>query len=184
MNTCCVRPWTLGIVAFSAVTGAALAGFGVGYVARPTAPNTPLMIDASASAIGEDFSMATGQVSQEAEGVFVLDHTTGLLQCNVLYPRSGQFGASFQANVKEALPGGGKNSKFLMVTGTAQFPGGANRSAGNCVVYVLDTSTGGYVCYGIPFNESAVNSRAPQMGVMLPLATGMARQALDRDALR
>ena len=47
--------------------------------------------------------MATGEVSDDAEGLFVLDHNSGLLQCSVVYPRSGQFMARFQVNVAEAL---------------------------------------------------------------------------------
>lgn len=184
MNVCCVRPLTLSLLAGCAICSVAALGFGLGRLSHRTAPLVIPQIDATASATSDEFSLATGLVSSEAEGVFVLDHSTGLLQCNVLYPRSGQFGAAFQANVKEALGGGGKNTKYLMVTGTASFPGNSSRGgAANCVVYVLDTTTGTYACYGIPFNESMVN-RAPQMGAMLLMATGMARQALDRDALR
>ena len=108
-----------------------------------------------------------------------------LLQCNVLYPRAGQFGAAFQCNVKEALGGGGKNGEYLMVVGAANFPGSSSRGgSANCVVYVLDQSNGAYACYGIPFNKSLTNTAAPQMGAMIPLSRGQARVALDRDALR
>jgi hypothetical protein len=174
----------LAAVALGTIGCAALIGFFAGRMVTGTPMVMPIGIDATASAVGDEFSMATGPVSQDAEGIFVLDHASGLLQCNVLYPRTGQFGAAFQANVKDALPGGGKNSKYLMVTGAAQFPGNASRGAANCVLYVLDQSSGGYVCYGIPFNESAVNARTPQMGAMIMLAVGQARVALDRDALR
>lgn len=177
----------------STLGGCLIAGFlfgaaGLGYLVGQNSgvrSGAPLLaLDATASATGEDYSMATGLVSDEAEGVFVLDHTSGLLQCNVLYPRAGQFGAAFQCNVKEALGGAGKNGKYLMVTGTAQFPGGSNRPNANCVVYVLDQNTGAYACYAIPFTKSMVNSGAPQMGVLVPIAVGQARTALDRDALR
>lgn len=183
MKICCVNPSTLGLLALAAV-GAAAVGFAAGHWSSRDLDRGVLSIDATASAIGEEFSMATGPVSEDAEGVFVLDHATGLLQCNVLYPRTNQFGAAFQTNVKEALAGGGKNAKYLMVTGGAQFSGGSNRAAANCVVYVLDQSSGAYACYGIPFNPSMVNARAPQIGMLRPLAIGQARQALDREALR
>ena len=186
MKTCCVKSSWLSVLVGFAVVGATATGFVAGRIVPdsggPDAANLPVFtIDATASAIGDEFSMATGPVSPEAEGIFVLDHASGLLQCNVLYPRTGQFGAAFQTNVKEALAGaGGKNSKYLMVTGAAQF----QRGNGNCAVYVLDQSSGAYACFGIPFNEAAVNARAPQMGVMPVLAVGQARVALDRDALR
>ena len=189
MNSCCVHARTVGLLALAAV-GAVAVGMaagrwsaaGAGAVAD--APLPVLSIDATGSATGDEFSMATGPVSDEAEGVFVLDHATGLLQCNVLYPRTGQFGATFQANVKETLPAGGKNSKYLMVTGGAQFASGSNRAAANCVVYVLDQTSGAYACSGIPFNTSMVNSRAPQMGMLRPLAVGQARVGLAADVRR
>lgn len=184
MKMCCVKPTMLMVVAFVSLIGAGTAGYLVGRDSKAPDSPFPMTIDATASAIGDEFSMATGQVSQDAEGIFVLDHASGLLQCNVLYPRTGQFGAAFQANVKDVLAGGGKNSKYLMVSGAAQFPGGASRGSANCVLYVLDQSSGAYACFGIPFNESAVNARAPQMGAMVLLAVGQARVALDRDALR
>lgn len=191
MKTCCVKSGWLSVLVGFAVVGAAATGFVAGRVVPNSSGLTSVStgsvsppvftIDATASAIGDEFSMATGPVSPEAEGIFVLDHASGLLQCNVLYPRTGQFGAAFQTNVKEALAGaGGKNAKYLMVTGAAQF----QRGSGNCAVYVLDQSSGAYACFGIPFNEAAVNARAPQMGVMPVLAVGQARVALDRDALR
>lgn len=186
MKICCAKSLKVGFLTVLTVAGAAGAGFFAGRIGvDEAAGNGPLLsIDASGSAIGEEFSMATGPVSDDAEGVFVLDHATGLLQCNVLYPRTGQFGAAFHTNVKESLPGGGKNSKYLMVTGAVKSSGGSNRSGGNCAVYVLDQSSGAYACYGVPFNSSMVNARAPQIGMLLPLAVGQARQAPDRDALR
>lgn len=188
MKICCAKWLNVGLLTIVTVAGAAGAGFFAGRLSGHgvNGNNTlPLhSIDATGSATGEEFSMATGPISEDAEGVFVLDHATGLLQCNVLYPRTGQFGAAFHTNIKESLPGGGKNSKYLMVTGAAKFSGGSNRSAGNCAVYVLDQSSGAYACYGVPFNSSMVNARAPQIGMLLPLAVGQARQAPDRDALR
>lgn len=180
MKSCCVPARTVSLLALAAI-GAVSVGLAAGRwsaSAATGAPHPVLTIDATGSAIGDEFSMATGPVSDEAEGVFVLDHATGLLQCSVLYPRTGQFGANFQANVKEALPAGGKNSKYLMVTGGAQFSSGSNRAAANCVVYVLDQTSGAYACYGIPFNTSMVNSRAPQMGMLRPLAVGQARTGI------
>jgi hypothetical protein len=179
-----MKPCASALLITGSFLGVALSGFVAGQFWNGTNGMPAISIDATASAIGEDFSMATGQVSADAEGVFVLDHNSGLLQCNVLYPRTGQFGAAFVANVKDALGGGGKNSKYLMVTGAAQFGGNASRGAANCVVYVLDQSSGAYACLGIPFSESLVNGRTPQMGPMTIISIGQAKVALDRDAMR
>lgn len=188
MKFCCNTQFLTG----SLFGGLLIAALGIGYVCGRSGHSEtqwddrlPLMpIDASASG-GEEFSMATGPVSGDADGVFVLDHASGLLQCNVVYPRFRRFGGAFTANVKEALGGGGKNSQYLMVVGMAQFPGASNIGGlGNCIVYVLDQSTGAYAGYTVPFNRSMVNNGAPQMGALLPIARGQARVALDRDALR
>lgn len=142
-------------------------------------------IDATASATSEEFSVATGAVGKSAEGFFVLDHESGLLQCSVLYPRAGRFGATFATNVKEVLPGGGKGGGYLMVTGLAEFPGGSNQPLGaGAVVYVLDTSTGGFACYGVPFNRVAESGGQPQQNSLVLVGSGQARQSIDRDSLR
>lgn len=145
---------------------------------------TPDMINASASATSDQFSIATGSVSSEAEGLFVLDHETGLLQCYVLYPRTSKFGAKFQTNIREALPSvqGQKGAKYLMVTGGAALRSGrGNVTPAGTVVYVLDAVSGNFVCYGMTFNRSAVNAGQPQTGVLIPLETGQARQLAVRE---
>ncbi|MEX0824552.1 MAG: hypothetical protein WD119_00215 [Pirellulaceae bacterium] len=142
-------------------------------------------IDATASATGEKFSVATGAVGKSAEGLFILDHESGVLQCSVLYPRAGRFGGTFGINVKDVLPGGGKGGGYLMVTGLAEFPGGSNQPLGaGAVVYVLDTSTGGYACYGVPFNRVAETAGQPQQNNLVLVGAGQVRQTIDRDSLR
>ncbi len=44
--------------------------------------------------VSEKFSIATGPVADDSEGFFMLDHNSGLLQCQVIYPRLGQVGAN------------------------------------------------------------------------------------------
>ena len=140
--------------------------------------------NATAAVSSEQFSIATGPVSDDAEALFLLDHDTGLLQCRVLYPRMGQFLGSFQVNVAESLGTGGSGGSYLMLTGNANLPRSSNRPAAGVVVYVLDTESGNFVAYGIPFNSSFVPSGRPQQGVLVPLATGSASGVIDRDALR
>lgn len=174
------RFWTLCMLAAAVALVAFIAG-------RWSAPGLPMptVIDASGSVTGGEFSVATGMVGEEAEGFFVLDHATGLLQCNVLYPRMGRFMAGFTANVKEQLPGGGKGGGYLMVTGFADFPSGSNRLlTPGAVVYVIDTSTGAYACYGVPFNRVASTAGQQQGGRLIVIGLGQARPLIDRDALR
>lgn len=146
----------------------------------------PIKLDATATDSGDEFAIATGMISDEVEGLFVLDYATGLLQCHVMYTRNRPiFGAVFQANVKELMAGDVAKgaSKYLMVTGKADFPGSAQRSGG-AVVYVLDTVSGAFVAYGVPYDRTAVNSGRAQTGALVPLANGLARGVMDRDRAR
>jgi hypothetical protein len=137
--------------------------------------------DANAAVASEKFSMATGSVSEDSDGLFLLDHNSGLLQCQVMYPRTAVIGARFQANVAEALGTGGKGGSYLMLTGRVNFPRASNRPAAQTVVYVMDTATGNFACFGIPFNSMVVNSNQPQQGVLVLLANGSANPLIDRD---
>ena len=58
-----------------------------------------MVLRAAASDSSENFSMATGSVSDQAEGAFFLDTLTGDLQCIVPYARTGGFGGHFKTNV-------------------------------------------------------------------------------------
>lgn len=140
-------------------------------------------LDATAAVSSEKFSMATGFISDRAEGLFVLDHNSGLLQCSVMYPRLGKFLGLFVVNVHDAL-GTGKGAEYMLTTGLVDMPQSNSNPLASSVVYVLNTTTGTYACYYIPFNRTLMNSNKPQQGSMVLLATGSADPVVDRDALR
>lgn len=139
---------------------------------------------AAAAVTSERFSMAIGPVSDQSEGLFVLDHNSGLLQCTVIYPRLGQFLASFTVNVAETLGTQAKGGGYMMATGIADFPRNSNRPVGMSVIYVLDTTTGVYGCYGVPFDRIAMNANRPQQGSLVLIGQGSANPVIDRDDLR
>lgn len=144
-------------------------------------------INATASVVSEKYSMATGFASQDVEGLFVLDHNSGLLQCNVLYPRqnpTGGFLAQFSVNVADTLGVGAKGGEYIMVTGIAEFQRSSSRPAAGTVIYVMDTASGNYAGYGIPFDRVVMNSGRKQNGRMVLLVTGSANPIVDRDTLR
>lgn len=140
--------------------------------------------NATAAVSSEKFSMCTGPLADTNEGLFVLDHNSGLLQCSVLYPRAGRFMANYTVNVADALGVEAKGSGYIMVTGTADFLSASNRPIGRSVVYVLDTTTGNFACYGVPINHSAMKSNQPQQGVLFLISQGAANPIIDRDKLR
>lgn len=142
------------------------------------------LIEAASAVTSDKYSIATGAVSEDADGLFVLDHNSGLLQCSVIYPRMAKFMATFQINVAEAVGSGAKGGNYMMLTGRASFPRASNRPAASTVVYVMDTTTGNYACYGIPFDNVAKNANRPQQGLLVLISTGSANPVIDRDNLR
>ncbi len=144
----------------------------------------PATINASAAVSSDKFSIATGAVGDEAEGLFVLDHNSGLLQCSVMYPRLGKFMALYKANVGDALGAGAKGSSYIMVTGAVDFPRSNANPIASTLVYVMNTTTGNFAAYAIPFDRTLVNSGQPQTGILVPMGTGQANPVIDRDALR
>lgn len=143
----------------------------------------PAVVDATAAVSSEKYSVATGLVG-DSEAFFVLDHNSGLLQCTVMYARLGKFNARFSINVNDALGAGSKGGQFVMVTGQADFPASSNNPVASTVVYVLNTATGNYSAYGVPFDRTALTAGRPQQGAMFLLGAGQANPVVDRDALR
>ena len=189
MRCCGGGKWFLGLLLIAGITGAAVVAFFVGRSSALGGSNAPLSmdaftlpaIDATAAVASDNFAIATGHVAGEVEGLFVLDNNTGLLQCAVIYPRIGRFAANFTANVGDALASRGKGSKYLMVTGIADFRQASNNPMGQSVVYVLDSSTGNYACYAIPFSRVMMNANQPQTGPLQLIAVGNASPVIDRD---
>lgn len=191
-ETCCrwwptwAGPILVGVTIIASCTAAYFAGRNA-QLAPPAAAwldSLPITQTAASANKPNAFSIATGQASDDAEGVFVLDHNSGLLQCNVIYPRTARFMAQFTTNVGDALGTSGKAGDYLMVTGTVNFPRASNRPAAPTIVYVLDTATGDFACYGIPFDRAAVATNRAQQGALILLHTGKANPVIDRDDLR
>jgi hypothetical protein len=156
------------------------AGLWMGRQSSPTAQLPPMW--ASAAAVCDTMAVATGPVGRDSEGVFFLDFITGDLQCLVYYPRAGGFGAHYFGNVLPHLGGGGKNSKYLMVTGqavVAASSGGARPAAS--LVYVTDTTTGMFAAYAIPWDPSAESSGRVQTGAVVYVGGGPIRNFQLRD---
>jgi len=144
----------------------------------PPIPNLPLELNAGTSTKGKSLSMATGRIDERVEGLFLLDHISGDLQCWVLNPRNGEPIGFFTANVKQDLDGEGKTgeSDYVMVTGDFFFRGGSgNQTPGGTVVYVGDTSTGNVVGYGVIYDSPALNRGTAQKGALKKVCSGSAR---------
>jgi len=181
------RGWMLAVATMACVTIVSLATAGyfaglsaVGRADNRTAENAfpfamPTTIDAVGAVSSEKYSIATGVVSEEAEGFFVLDHNSGIVQCSVFYPRVGKFMATFTGNAGELVGAGGKGGSYLMVTGQADMTrGGRPGTLAPTLLYVLNTASGNYGVFSVPFDRQALAQGRPQQGVMIPMGTGTA----------
>ncbi len=135
---------------------------------RPRLANlSDAVLHATATHGGTNVAVATGQVGEESEGIFILDYVTGNLQCWVYYPRLQAFGAKFSTSINQQLPQT-KNAEYLLVTGVsfAQQATSNARPAG-CICYVVDTKSGMFAGYSLPWNRSAELSGQTQSGQLV-----------------
>ena len=132
------------------------------------------VLQAATGDSSDQFAIATGKVSDTAEGVFMLDGLSGELQCIVPYTRTSSFGGLFKTNVFTDLKiEAATTPRFLMVTGEANFSG--NSRPGNCIVYIVNADTGHYVAYGVPWNRQMETNGRAQQGQLVGLTSGKAR---------
>lgn len=167
-----------------AVATLSCTAMGVGFFlgGRTQTPAVLPPISAATAAASDTLAVATGPISDNAEGVFFLDFLTGDLQCLVYYPRSGAFGARFVGNVRLNLGGGGKNAKYLLVTGqaiTSATSGGAR--PGNSLVYVTDVNSGLFAAYAVPWERSSEAANRAQSGALVYVGGGPIRNYQLRD---
>lgn len=143
----------------------------------------PSLLQAASASQADNFAIATGPIDEDVEGLFVLDFVTGELQCVVLNYRTGRFGGLFRANVMQDLASdAAKKPKYVMVAGQINFPRGAAAARpGNSVVYVLDTSSGAFGAYGLPWRRELAATGRGQMAPMILLDVGRARTAALRE---
>ena len=187
-SVCCPGLMKLAfpLMAVLTVVSIASAAYFAGLSRSETQPSVDKLpiLEATSAVTSEKYSMATGAVSEDADGLFVLDHNSGLLQCSIIYPRVGRFMAQFSINIADAVGAGGKGGKYMMLTGRADFPRASNRPSAQTVVYVIDSATGNYACYGVPFDRTAMNSNRAQKGALVWIASGTANPVIDRDSMR
>ncbi len=127
-----------------------------------------LRLKATASHGASSFSMATGSIDNEVEGIYALDFLTGDLTCWVM-PTGNAAGGIFKVNVLGDLPPEkGKAPAYVMVTGliTINNVTGNTRPA-NTIVYVADSNTGVVAGYSVPWNRAMAKNGTSQEGTMM-----------------
>ena len=155
--------------------------------ANPLDAVEQMLLNADTATRGQNMSLATGQISNDVEGLFVLDHLTGNLSCIVLSPRNGTAGGSlFVTNVNQDLGAGkaGQND-YLMTTGfiNANRGGRSGRTRiANSVVYVADGNTGQVAGYTLAYDQTNLDAGQGQGGTLQLVWKGASREgALRRE---
>ncbi len=142
-------------------------------------------LKADSAARGTSISLATGYVDGSAEGLFVLDHLTGNLQCWLINTRTGSVGGIYRANVASDMNlDQVAEADYVMVTGSMDFAGGrvGRLRPGLCICYVADSNSGAVVCYGIQFDKTAFAEGVVQESELIVITGGVARgAAVERD---
>jgi hypothetical protein len=174
------KKWFLFLAGFSvssSIVGIALIAFLLGANSRGPMSLSQAVLHATATHGSTNVAVATGQVSEDAEGIFILDYLTGNLQCWVFYPRLQRFGGKFETNITAQLPGT-KNAEYLLVTGnSAVVQATGNARPAGCLVYVVDTKSGLFAAYSLPWNRQAEMAGEPQKGMIAFMDGGQYRLA-------
>ena len=176
---------SVAIMAAGTLLGFYLGGAGSNQPTANELDMAPIRLAADSAARGKGVSMATGLINEEFEGLFILDHLSGELQCWLLNPRSGQVGGIYRADVAEAL-GTDATDKgepdYVMTTG--RFFINANRTGNmvpaDSVLYVADGNTGKVIGYNVRFNKAGLQRGAVQEGTLTVVCTGSVRNVLTR----
>jgi hypothetical protein len=143
----------------------------------PTAP-----LHATATHGIDKFAIATGIVDNEVEALYFLDFLTGDMRAAVINPKTGKFNSFFTRNIATDFGGAGRNSGYLMVTGSVDMPRGTNNfQFADSIVYVAEAGTGQVAAYTIPWNSSMQAAGKTQYGEFQPLDVQQFRTAFVRD---
>ena len=94
-------------------------------------------------------------VTDQLDGVFVLDFLTGSLKGGVLNRQHGKFTAFyFRDLAKDFKVDPQAEPHYAFVTGTAQLTGEGGSTPASGVVYVGELTSGIIRCYAFPWRES------------------------------
>ncbi len=166
---------TLGLlVGVGMLIGALAAGRGTSSTLEIPAE----LLHASASDSSNTMAIATGLITDEMEGLVVLDFITGELRLQVLNSRTGSPAGVYQHNVATDLGvQQGKQPRYLLVTGGARFRNmiGGNIRPANSMIYVADANTGRYAAYVVPWNKAAEQQNVSQTFPLVLAGTGAIR---------
>ena len=95
MNLTITRVFALAAVLLLVVAASTIGTYmGQQFADKESGRQQPIVLNAETAASGKSISMATGLVDRQrlVEGMFILDHLSGRLQCWLVNPRTGEIG--------------------------------------------------------------------------------------------
>ena len=163
----------IGVVTFAAVIAGLGAYLGSRLAQQQSQPDlAPLILKASTASKGKSVSIATGFIDGSTEGLFVLDHSTGMLQCTYPNPRDNSIAGVFTADVARDLGNEqGGQADYVLVTGSYAYDGRQlpnNQTVASSICYVAETNSGKIVAYKISVDLQKVRRFIQQKGVLVP----------------
>ncbi len=145
--------------------------------------HSPMKLVAEAASRGKNVSLATGIIDNRREGLYILDHINGNLQCWLLNTRTGEIGGVFRTNVLEAMQGVKVSGDldFVMTTGRFDFNNQGNLIPAQSIVYVAEGKSGAVVGFGFRFDKAALQRGGVQEGVLEVICKGPIRDLQLRE---
>lgn len=148
-----------GLMVGTTLLGAVVGSFLASGDDSPSVDLEPLKLHAASAARGKNISLATGWIDESVEGVYILDHLTGNLQCWVLSPKTGKISGVYVANVNVGLETDVAGDKdYVMSTGSFAFSGGSSgqRVPARSVVYVAEGNSGNVAAFGLQYDKALI----------------------------
>ena len=165
------------LIGFVAGVGSFL---GTRFAAEQNVATTPFELHAATASNNDSLSMATGSITSEVEGLWLLDHETGKLQCWLLSPRTGAVAGIFITNVADDLDSTKGKPELVMTTGNFFFTGGkvGKTTPAQSVCYVANTTSGIVAGYSVRVNVTMIDRGATQSGELIKVCTGKIKEPM------
>lgn len=148
-----------GVMVVASFLGAGVGSFVAARNGTPAIDLEPLKLHAASAARGKSISLATGAIDESVEGIYILDHLTGDLQCWVLSPKTGKISGIYTANVNVGLETDRAGEKdYVMSTGFFAFSGGSagQKVPARSVVYVAEGNSGNVAAFGLQYDKNVI----------------------------
>ena len=137
----------------------------------------PLRLAADSASGGKTISMATGSITRDADGLFILDHLAGTLQCWLLNSRTGSVGGIYVADLNTALGLDKGEPDFVMTTGDFFIRSNGSLRAANTVCYVGEGKSGKVAGFSLTYDNAGIQQGKVQQGELKMVCSGPIRRA-------